>query len=327
MHVRVLVPADLSDGVLETVESDPACTNLVLLAGAARRPAGDVILLDVAREGADDLLRRLRDLGMDRRGSIAVEDVDLSLSAAADAAEAAAPGDGSDALVREDLLSRIRQDSVLSASYLVFFAVATVLAGLAVLTDSAILVVGAMIVGPEYAALAGVCAAVVLRRPRQLRRSAVALAVGFAVGIAATVASTLLLTSMGLVDAGMLTQDRPETGFIYAPDALSFVVAFLAGVAGMLALTSAKSGTVVGVLVSVTTIPAAGNAAVAATYALGAATSAARSALLEQAWTSVEQLLLNLLGILLAGVMTLWVQRAVWRWTRRASRRRTPRGG
>ncbi|MGQ7296467.1 DUF389 domain-containing protein [Quadrisphaera sp. KR29] len=315
LHLRIISPPHLSDAVVAAVEADVGCSGLVVLPGAARSPSGDLVLLDVAREGADDVLQRLRALGLEEEGSIAVEDVDLSLSRAAREAERAAPGHGSDALVREDLTARTREESTLSASFLVFFAVSTALAGLAVLTDSAVLVIGAMIVGPEYGALAGVCAALVLRRPAQLRRSALALAVGFSVGIVAAAASTALLTALGLVDAEMLTRQRPQTGFIYNPDALSFVVAFLAGVAGMLALTSAKSGAVVGVLVSVTTIPAAGNAAVAASYAL-TARGAERTALLDQSWTSVEQLLLNLLGILLAGVLTLWVQHRAWRWVR-----------
>jgi len=320
LHLRVIVPPHLSRAVVEAVEDDVACSNLVVLPGAARRPAGDLVLVDVAREGAEEVLRRLRELDVPRHGSIAIEDVDLTLSESAEEAERAAPGYGSDALVSEDLAARTREESTLSVSYLVFFAVASVLAGLAVLTDSAVLVIGAMIVGPEYGALAGVCAAVVLRRPRQLRRSAAALAAGFAVGVVATAVSTWVLTGLGLVDAEMLTRDRPQTGFIYNPDALSLVVALLAGVAGMLALTSAKSGAVVGVLVSVTTIPAAANAAVAASYAATAATRADRLALLDQAWTSVEQLLLNLVGILVAGVATLWVQHRLWR--RAASRGR-----
>ncbi|TNM59628.1 DUF389 domain-containing protein [Streptomyces sp. NP160] len=313
LHLRIIAPASLSPAVIAAVEDDATCSNIAVVPGAARRPAGDVILLDVAREGADAVLDRLRELGVPERGSIAIEDVDLSLSTAAETAERAAPGHASDALVWEDLTARTREESTLSVSYLTFFAVASVLAGLAVLTDSAILVIGAMIVGPEYGALAGICAAVVLRRPQQLRRCALALAVGFAVGILATVASTWLLTGLGLIDADMLTRDRPQTGFIYNPDALSFVVAFLAGIAGMLALTSAKSGAVVGVLVSVTTIPAAGNAAVAATYAAAAGTQAERLSLLDQAWTSIEQLLLNLLGILIAGIATLWLQHSLWR--------------
>ncbi len=135
----------------------------------------------------------------------------------------------------------------------------------------------------------------------------VALGVGFVVGILATIASTWLFTLLGLIEAADLFRPRPQTEFIYLPDAMSFVVAFLAGVAGTQALTSAKSGAVLGVLVSVTTIPAAGNVAVALAYGLSPDPEGVRSRYLDQAWTSTEQLLLNLLGIALAGTLTLAV--------------------
>ena len=117
-----------------------------------------------------------------------------------------------------------------------------------------------------------------------------------------TAVMTLVLTAFGLLDESMLTGPRPDTAFIYQPDVLSFVVAFLAGVAGMLSLTSAKSGALVGVLISVTTVPAAANVAVAAAY--GNAHEAAGSAL---------QLALNLAGIVMAGTLTLVVQQQAWR--------------
>jgi predicted transcriptional regulator len=79
---------------------------------------------------------------------------------------------------------------------------------------------------------------------------------------------------------------------------LSWIVGFLAGVAGVLALTSAKSGALVGVF-SVTTIPGAANAAVAVAYWVPS-----------EAVGSSIQLLINLASIVLAGVLTLVVQRA-----------------
>lgn len=80
-------------------------------------------------------------------------------------------------------------------------------------------------------------------------------------------------------------------------------MAVLAGIAGTLSLTSAKSGALVGVAISVTTIPAAANAAVALSYGDT-----------KQTWGSTEQLLLNLLGIIVAGTATLLAQK--WFWTR-----------
>ncbi len=68
---------------------------------------------------------------------------------------------------------------------------------------------------------------------------------------------------MGWIDTASLDGDRPATGFITEPDKWSFIVAFVAGIAGVLALTSSKSGGLVGVFISVTTVPAAGDLALA----------------------------------------------------------------
>jgi uncharacterized hydrophobic protein (TIGR00271 family) len=320
LHLRLIAPDDCTGRARSLLAGHHGVTNVVVLPGAGIQPAGDVILADVAREAANEVLDELRALGLTERGSIAVENVDLSISAGADRAQDQAPGEAEDAVVWAELSARTRDESTLSAAYLVFFSVASVLAGIAVLLDSAILVVGAMIVGPEFGVLAGVCLGLVLRQGRVVRRSLVALLAGFAVGMLVTVAATWLLTALGLIDSGQLFQPRPQTDFIYRPDAMSFVVAFLAGIAGMLALTSAKSGALVGVLVSVTTIPAAGDAAVALAFALSADPSRPRGDYLHQAATSAGQLVLNLLGLVIAGVLTLWIQRTLWPYVLRRRR-------
>jgi uncharacterized hydrophobic protein (TIGR00271 family) len=94
---------------------------------------------------------------------------------------------------------------------------------------------------------------------------------------------------------------HPLTNFISNPDFFSFLVAFLAGAAGILALTSAKSGALIGVLISVTTIPAAGNVGVAG--ALGE-WGEARGALI--------QLAVNIAAIVAAGCLTLYLQRRLY---------------
>lgn len=99
----------------------------------------------------------------------------------------------------------------------------------------------------------------------------------------ATTLFSLVMNELGLFQESMLNSPRPNTSFVWQPDSFSFVVALLAGVAGVLSLTSAKSGALVGVAISVTTVPAAANAAVALSYGdLG------------QMWGSTEQLLVNL---------------------------------
>ncbi|MFG2807130.1 DUF389 domain-containing protein [Streptomyces sp. DT199] len=306
LHLRLITPSDRTDEVVLLIEKTVGTTHLVVLPGAARDPAGDVVMCDVAREAGDELLAGLRKLGIDTTGSIAVESIDLSLSERAEKAEADAPGEGSDAVLWEHLSDATHEESTLSVTYLAFITLATMIAACGVVLDNSILIVGAMAVGPEFGPLAGISTAMVRRQPRLAARSLIALLVGFAAAMAVTVAFSLFMDAIGLFTEAQLEADRPNTGFIYAPDRLSFVVAVLAGVAGTLSLTSAKSGALVGVAISVTTIPAAANAAVALSYGDT-----------KQTWGSTEQLLLNLLGIILAGTLTLAAQR--WLWSRQPS--------
>ena len=84
---------------------------------------------------------------------------------------------------------------------------------------------------------------------------------GFAFAIAVVTLLALVTRVTGLVTLDMVTASRPQTGFIWHPDMWSFIVALIAGAAGALALAIDKMSTMVGVFISVTTIPAAGNLA------------------------------------------------------------------
>ncbi|MEV5338479.1 DUF389 domain-containing protein [Streptomyces sp. NPDC052676] len=301
LHLRLITPAEKTDAVVRVIEKTVGTTHLVVLPGAARNPSGDVVLCDVARESGDDLLAALRELSLDETGSIAVENIDLSLSKRAEKAEAEAPGEAADAVLWEHLAEATHEESTLSVTYLMFITLATMIAACGVVLDNAILIVGAMAVGPEFGPLAGFCTALVQRRPRLAVRSLIALLAGFAVAMLVTVGFSHFMDAVDLFSEQALDAERPNTNFIYRPDWFSFVVAVLAGCAGTLSLTSAKSGALVGVAISVTTVPAAANAAVAFSYSE-----------YRQAWGSSEQLLLNLLGIILAGTLTLLVQKVLW---------------
>ncbi|HEY5709457.1 MAG TPA: hypothetical protein VIS51_08675, partial [Solirubrobacterales bacterium] len=80
VHLRIVVPSDLSAAVLESVRAAPGSCNVAVLAGAAVEPPGDVLLADVAREGASSLVEGLRELGVVERGAISMDHVDGPLS-------------------------------------------------------------------------------------------------------------------------------------------------------------------------------------------------------------------------------------------------------
>ncbi|MEW1614367.1 MULTISPECIES: DUF389 domain-containing protein [unclassified Streptomyces] len=306
LHLRLIVPADATDEVVTLLEGTVGTAHLVVLPGAARSPAGDVVMCDVAREAGDELIGALRRLGIDESGAISVEHQDLTLSARAEQAEHEAPGDGADAVLWEELTEATHEESTFSITYVSFLALATMLAACGVMLDNAVLIVGAMAVGPEFGPLAGISTALVQRAPRLVGRSLWALIGGFALAMIVTAGFSWLLDVFGLFEKSMIEAERPITGFIWQPDWMSFIVAFLAGVAGTLSLTSAKSGALIGVAISVTTVPAAANAAVAFSYSD-----------YQQTIGSGQQLLANLGGIVLAGTLTLLLEKALWR-SRRA---------
>jgi uncharacterized hydrophobic protein (TIGR00271 family) len=307
VHLRIVVPADLAPKVLDLLDATPSVCNLVSLPGTARRPPGDVILCDIAREDASIVIEDLKELGVPRRGSISLEQIDSQISDAAKAAERSARGLPSDAVVWEEVEARTSETTELGGNFLAFMVLACLIGSIGIFTGSPILIIGAMVVGPEFGPLAGLCVAIVERRRGVALRSMAALGVGFPVGITAAFLFTLICVATGLVDADFKSVDNPLTQFIARPDAFSVIVACLAGAAGMLSLTSAKSGALVGVLISVTTIPAAANIGVAA--ALGNWAD----------WRgAMAQLSINLTGIVLAGVGTLFLER--WLYKRRRRR-------
>jgi uncharacterized hydrophobic protein (TIGR00271 family) len=156
--------------------------------------------------------------------------------------------------------------------------------------------------------------AVVQRRLDLARRSFIALAVGFPVAIAASLVLTLVLRALGPAPDELTALGHPATLFISNPNTFSVIVALLAGVTGVLSLTTAKSGALIGVLISVTTIPAAANVGVAAAYGDW-----------EEVRGALAQLGLNLLCLTAAGVATLSVLRAEFARRRRRYRLAGPR--
>ena len=237
--------------------------------------------------------RRRRGLGIDHRGALTLHALDTVLSDAADRAQQAAPGDPADAVVWEELIARTGDDSRLSLTYLAFLTLACLIAVVGVVTDSPVTVVGAMVVGPEFAPLAAIAVGLVLRRWDLARRAVIALGVGFPVAMVIAAAGALLGEWSGLIEVGAV-RSADQVDFIYDVGPFSLILAMLAGAAGMLSLTSAKSAALVGVFISVTTVPAAAFAVVAATT--GEWRTAGESTL---------QLALNLIGIVLAAVLVL----------------------
>jgi uncharacterized hydrophobic protein (TIGR00271 family) len=300
LHLLLIVPDDEADGVLARLHDTVGVAHVVRHVGAECRPPGVLLTCDVVRESANGLIEWLQDEGIHRRGAITVHDLETAISDAAQAAAEAAPGHAADALVWEEIEAGARDDGTLTVSFVVFMMVASMIATVGLLVDSTVLIVGAMVIGPEYGPLSALCVAATRRRARDGATALRTFLLGRGAAVAAAFVAAGVLRVLDLVPAGPGFADRRLTAFISQPDVLGALVAVLAGVVGMLSLTQARASALVGVFVSVTTIPAAA--------AIGTATAYGSH---RDLVGGLVQLTVNVAGLVLAGTATLLVQARV----------------
>lgn len=300
LSVRIACDAAHVRTVQDLLAPLPTRTCTIHLPGASTEPAGDVFIADMQRSDVDTLMDQLVASGVAEAGSITVSTPD---SWASERALEAELDDGHpDAVIWLQTLEDVYEQSKITTLFLLFMVLATFLAAIAVLTDSVVLVIGAMVLGPEFMAVIALGLGLVLRQYRLVTQSLRTLLVGFAVAIGVTIGFVYLLKIAGIASEADVIGPRPGTQFIFEPGPWSFIIAVIAAVAGVLALTSTMSTGIIGVFISVTTIPAAGNIAAATVFAEW-----------DQVIGSAAQLGINIGGMAIAGWITLAIQRALTR--------------
>jgi uncharacterized hydrophobic protein (TIGR00271 family) len=313
IHLRLVSPPDITSTVMPMLHAEPAVMNVTLLPGAASHPDGDAVSFDVLHGAADEVIGRLRDLGVDKRGSILIENVDASLSAIADRVVARRGPFQAFTPVWAEVESRIALDSTFPPSWFALLVIAGLIGAVGILTNSTILIVGAMVVGPEYGAILGLAFGVTSRDYSRVRRSAAALLVGFALAVACALLMSLLIRWAGLEPKAYAHGVRPVSSLIDTPNWYSVIVALLAGMVGVISLTEARSSTLIGVFISVTTIPAASDVGVS--LAFGDAS---------EARGSFFQLLLNIVVLAAVAIVMMPAQRSLWRRATRHATEKSP---
>jgi uncharacterized hydrophobic protein (TIGR00271 family) len=308
LHVRVVSPASHTGQLVEALSALPGVQNLVVLAGA-RRPEGDSVVFDVRDGAANPVFTTLRELNLDRDGLIAVQRVDAVLDHTAAPPKRTRYMTPEIAPVWEMVEATIRTGAVYAPSFYVLLTIAGLIGAVGILTNSQILIVGAMVVGPEYNAIIAVALGITKRDRAAVRSGLLALFWGFLAAVVVTLAFSAGIHAAGVPPAAAFTHGiRPVANLINSPNLFSVVVAVLAGMVGVVSLTESRANALIGVFISVTTIPAAASIGVSIAYG---SWSEARG--------SLFQLLLNVVLLIAVGAAGLRAQRAIWRRAPRSS--------
>jgi uncharacterized hydrophobic protein (TIGR00271 family) len=302
IHVRVVSPPDLTPRLKPLLISDEGVLNLSVIEGAIQKPHGDAIQFDLLQGRANQVVAWMRALGIDERGSIVLEPVTTAISAPAAQAQADQPRFDEFTPVWEEVDSRIRSDGRFPPTWYGLLIIAGLIAAVGLLTNSQILIVGAMVVGPEYGAIVALAYGTLKRDSSLIRKSLTALVAGFALAVLAAILLGLLIRAAGLEPKAFELGIRPVSNLIDTPNWFSFIVAVLAGVVGVISLTESRTSTLIGVFISVTTIPAAADMGVSIAFGAN-----------QEALGSLEQLLLNVFVLATVAVMGIPAQRRIWR--------------
>jgi uncharacterized hydrophobic protein (TIGR00271 family) len=300
-HVRMTSPPAGTGAVLDILGASPGAGNVTVLPGSARFPDGDVIECDLTPEVASQVIGQLRELDPRQRGPIAVDKLDTAVIRSHREMIRPLLSDREIAPVWEVVDATIRANATYPVSFFLLLVAAGIIAAVGILTNSQILIVAAMVVGPEYNAILGTALGVTQGHARPVRRGLVALGVGFALAIVAALAFALVIRHTAGAPRDYQLGFLPVANLISEPDLYSVVVAVVAGIVGVVSILQARASALIGVFISVTTIPAAADIGVAAAFAHW-----------HEVRGAVEQLLLNVVILLAVGVVVLILQRRFW---------------
>jgi uncharacterized hydrophobic protein (TIGR00271 family) len=292
LHLRVFGAAPVMERVAESVAALPGAQHVTRT--DAGNGAGDALVTaDVDPDAADQALQALSALG------VPADDVWLLRLEGLQPGRRGRRPAGS-AVVWADLLGQAGEHARPVARFLILLATAGVIAAYGVIYSNGILIVGAMAVSPDFLPLASACIGLVARRRRLVGRALWTLAAGLATAGAIAAVLTALLNVTDLLPSNFEVGENGLAGLTTVNDS-TFVVAFAAGIAGILALET-RASAAVGVAISVTTIPASAYLGVAA--GLGE---------VGQASGALAVLATNVAMLMAGGSLTLLAQEAITR--------------
>jgi uncharacterized hydrophobic protein (TIGR00271 family) len=246
-----------------------------------------VVLAHVSHDSTDQILAELR--------ALSIRPADMTLMRIEELG-GGLPGDEDTSLIWADVLGLAGSNSRLIGRYLAFMAVAGVIACYGVVDTNPILIVGAMAVSPDLLPITATAVGLVGRSLRLAGKALLTLTVGMAVASGFAALFAYAQNQLSLLPSGFNINETVLRSLATVNDE-TIAVAFVAGVAGMLAFeTRASSG--VGVAISVTTIPAAAYLGVAAGLGQGS-----------KALGALAVLATNVVFMVAAAAITLSLQR------------------
>ncbi len=299
--LQMAVPPEKHETVVELLEDrgvDYAITD-----ETSERNTAMIVSVPLATGEVEEFLDSLRKIGIERGGYAIITDVEAILADGEVETETdeqksmESPLElfTSNRISREELQDEVTEMAAMTPSYVFFTVVSAIVACAGLLTNSAAVVVGSMVIAPLLGPAVGASVGSIVNDEELFRTSVLAQCLGLVLAVlSATVfAYFVKLTIMPTVDLKTLDEVISRVN----PGALSLIVALGSGAAGAFSVSAGASAPLVGVMIAAALIPPA--AAVGLSIAYWSPVILVSVAVL---------LLVNVLSINFASLGVLWMR-------------------
>lgn len=293
-HVAISLRPETREPVLEVLDSKRIDYTVV--------PADDdkyvaLVSFSLPTNAVETVLDELRDAGLSEEDHTVIVTADTVISRKFGSLRERYASEvlGDERLARHELYAE--SDDLISTVpiYVTMTFLSAVVATAGLLLDSSAVVVGSMVIAPLIGPALAASVGTVLNENDLFWQGIKYQALGVVVAIISAAAFAWLARSLFLVPPGIEIVEIDEVSERLLPDLLSLFVAFGAGIAGVLSLATGISAALVGVMIAAALIPPAAAAGIAIAWGVP-----------DAATGSVILVFVNLLGINITGLLTLW---------------------
>ncbi|WP_135304283.1 TIGR00341 family protein [Haloarcula amylovorans] len=254
--IQLRVGDEEEDAVIDVLDEE----NIEHIAAAERDDSDAIILYFPLPDGAvEKVLDRLYDAGLDEDAFTIITDIQSATTPTFDELESKYTQGPDDevGLSHATLRANAREVTPGRAMFVIFAALSAIVAAAGLMLDSAIVIVGAMVISPFAGSALSASVGAVIGDYPSILDSIKSQLLGLVVAVTASTAAAAVFKWGYLVPPNLAIENISQVSAFSIPIVLTYVIAIFAGAAGALALATDLDVSLAGVAVAAAIVPAA----------------------------------------------------------------------
>ena len=289
-YVQILIPEGKRDAVLHQLDEEGI--DYAVTEETGRHGYSAMASFPVPASAVGQVLDRLREAGIEERAFTIVLKPEIVVSHRFKELKGRYKRDE---ISREELQARAEEMAPARSTFLIMTAVSAIIAATGLLTNSAAVIIGAMVIAPLMGPAMATSVGTVINNHELFWRGFKLQAMGIGVAIVTAAIFAALLKQTALIPPGLDITTIPEIHERLAPNFLAATIALGAGIAAVVSLARGMSSVIVGAMIAVALVPPAATVGLSLAWGLPLAMLGAG-----------VLLLVNVISINLAALVIFW---------------------